>query len=153
MKRLGAEVGKGNFGRCFRFHSLSFPTHQPLSEAEPCKNWSRFSDKFELIYPYSDSSPSSRQVQFENSSFWSRPAPVFGTHGSCFAPPPGTSCWRRPQFGLSQFVNGAVDMSHPYNKLKAWWSSRGIGFLLFHLILSWHLNKKVRKPKRPDICA
>ena len=64
---------KENFGQCFfsfRCYSLSFPNHQPLSE--PCKKWSRVSDKFELICPYSDWSPSSRQVQFENSSFWSR---------------------------------------------------------------------------------
>ena len=43
-----------------------------------CKKRPTVSDKFELICPYSDSGPSSRQVQFENSSL----APVLGTHGS-----------------------------------------------------------------------
>ena len=103
LKMLGAGVGKrisvnaSSASDVILFH---FQTTVP----EPCKKWSRVSDKFELICPYSDWSPSSRQVQFENSSFWSRLAARFRHARQLLAPPPGTKCWRRPQFGLYQFV-------------------------------------------------
>ena len=78
--------------------------------------------------------------------FWA----VFGTHGSWFAAAPGTSCWRRPQFGLYQFVK-KLSIYLSLGNLKVSCIIWGMFFQIFLIILSsvgvlvW--RKKVRKPE------